>query len=88
MTFNADLAANGDRMQDTGHMQAWEGMQQGSNLNPISNLRKGLTLKKQFEALYWAGQMTVSLYWQGINIPVLACFSFPNNQFTCRKTRI
>ena len=32
--------------------------------------------------------MTVSLYWQGINIPVLACFSFPNNQFTCRKTRI
>ena len=40
VTFNADLAANGDPMQDTLHMQAWEGMQQGSNLNPISNLRK------------------------------------------------
>ena len=40
VTFNADLAANGDPMQDTLHMQAWEGMQQGSNLNPISNLTK------------------------------------------------
>ena len=28
LTFNADLVANGDPMQDTLHMQAWEGMQQ------------------------------------------------------------
>ena len=45
VTFNADLAANGDPMQDTLHMQALEGgatmiQLDSSYLNPISNLTR------------------------------------------------